>query len=51
MMKLLKSPKVTVTQLAIEIDTQITHHVVIMERVVHDEVTEKSKSSYYLISY
>ena len=31
--KLLKSPKVAITHLAIEIDTQVTHHVVAMEKV------------------
>ena len=29
----LKSPKVAITHLAIEIDTQVTHHVVAMEKV------------------
>ena len=30
---LVKSPKVGVTHLAIEIDTQVTYHVVAMEKV------------------
>ena len=30
---LMKSPKVAITHLAIEIDTQVTHHVVAMEKV------------------
>ena len=29
----MKSPKVAITHLAIEIDTQVTHHVVAMEKV------------------
>ena len=28
-----KNPKVAITHLAIEIDTQVTHHVVAMEKV------------------
>ena len=28
----MKSPKITITHLAIEIDTQVTHHVVAMEK-------------------
>ena len=31
--KLLKSPKVAMTHLAIETDTQVTHHVVAMKKV------------------
>ena len=31
--KLPKSPKVAIFHLAIEIDTQVTHHVVAMEKV------------------
>ena len=31
--KLLKSQKVDISRLAIEIDTQVTHHVVAMEKV------------------
>ena len=30
----MKNPKVAITHLAIEIDTQVTHHVVAMEKVV-----------------
>ena len=33
MMDVVKSPKVAITHLAIEIDTQVTHHVVAMEKV------------------
>ena len=33
MMEVVKSPKVAITHLAIEIDTQVTHHVVAMEKV------------------
>ena len=29
----MKSPKVAITHLVIEIDTQVTHHVVAMEKV------------------
>ena len=29
----MKSPKIAITHLAIEIDTQVTHHVVAMKRV------------------
>ena len=29
----MKSPKVAITHLAIEIDTQVTHHVVAMKKV------------------
>ena len=29
----MKSPKIGITHLAIKIDTQVTHHVVAMERV------------------
>ena len=29
----MKSPKVGITHLAIQIDTQVTHHVVAMEKV------------------
>ena len=28
----MKSPKIAITHLAIEIDTQVTHHVVAMEK-------------------
>ena len=28
----MKSPKIAITHLAIEIDTQVTHHVVVMEK-------------------
>ena len=30
--KKVKSPKIAITHLAIEIDTQVTHHVVAMEK-------------------
>ena len=33
MMELSESPKVAITHLAIQIDTQVTHHVVAMEKV------------------
>ena len=33
--KLLKSPKVAITHLAIEIDTVVTHHVVAMKKVAN----------------
>ena len=33
MMEVTESPKVAITYLAIEIDTQVTHHVVAMEKV------------------
>ena len=29
----MKSPKIAITHLAFEIDTQVTHHVVAMEKV------------------
>ena len=29
----MKNPKVAITDLAIEIDTQVTHHVVAMEKI------------------
>ena len=29
----MKSPKIAITHLVIEIDTQVTHHVVAMEKV------------------
>ena len=41
MMELLKSPKVAITQLAIEIDTQVTHHVVAMEKVAEQHILTK----------
>ena len=28
----MKSPKIAITHLAIEIDTQVTHHVVVMKK-------------------
>ena len=33
MMEVTESPKVAITDLAIEIHTQVTHHVVAMEKV------------------
>ena len=33
MMEVTESPKVAIIHLAIEIDTQVTHHVVAMEKV------------------
>ena len=33
LLMLVKSPKIAITHLAIEIDTQVTHHVVAMEKV------------------
>ena len=32
MMEVSESPKIAITHLAIEIDTQVTHHVVAMEK-------------------
>ena len=29
----MKNPKVAITHLAVEIDTQVTHHIVAMEKV------------------
>ena len=29
----MKNPKIAITHLAIEIDTHVTHHVVVMEKV------------------
>ena len=37
----MKSPKVTITHLAIEIDTQVTHHVVAMEKVAKQHILTK----------
>ena len=33
MMEVSESPKIAITHLTIEIDTQVTHHVVAMEKV------------------
>ena len=37
----MKSPKVAITHLAIEIDTQVTHHVVAMEKVAESHILTK----------
>ena len=37
----MKSPKVAITHLAIEIDTQLTHHVVAMEKVAESHILTK----------
>ena len=37
----MKSPKVAITHLAIQIDTQVTHHVVAMEKVGERHILTK----------
>ena len=37
----MKSPEVAITHLAIEIDTQVTHHVVAMEKVAEYHILTK----------
>ena len=37
----MKSPKIAITHLAIEIDTQVTHHVVAMEKVAELHILTK----------
>ena len=37
----MKSTKVAITQLAIETDTQVTHHVVAMEKVAEQHIFRK----------
>ena len=37
----MKSPKIAITRLAIEIDTQVTHHVVAMEKVAEQHILTK----------
>ena len=37
----MKNPKVAITHLAIEMDTQVTHHVVAMEKVAEQHILTK----------
>ena len=37
----MKSPKIAITHLAIKIDTQVTHHVVAMEKVAEQHILTK----------